>query len=374
MHVHVTYTGGTIGMVDSPHGLVPGADLEGWLAQLLDDGAAGADDGISPGPEHPAETSRTNAPRPRRTDLETADSTTPLSSTDSTDSTGSPLTVTLSSLDPLIDSSNATPESWQAIIDDLRRRPEAQAFVVLHGTDTMAYTSAALAYALSDLGRPVVLTGSQLPLGALGSDAAANVTGALHAATSGRAPGVTLFFGQHLLAGARTTKTSSWAFEGFGSPTAPPLARTGAPWRWFSPPPAGEGWPGAAPYRRHDVVVVDLVPGITAARLKAMLTPRPDAVILRAFGVGNVPDAEPGLTEVLTGLIDAGVPVVVSSQCHEAAVELGRYQVGDALARAGAVGSVDMTLEATYAKVQFLLSQGADVAQWLGRNLAGELS
>ena len=119
MHVHITYTGGTIGMVDSPHGLVPGADLEGWLTSLLE---------------------------------------------------GTPLarSVSVTSLDPLIDSSNATPLSWQAIVDDLRshadQTPEA-AFVVLHGTDTMAYTSAALSYALTDLSTPVVVTGSQLPLG-----------------------------------------------------------------------------------------------------------------------------------------------------------------------------------------------------------------
>ena len=159
MHVHITYTGGTIGMVDSPHGLVPGADLEGWLTSLLE---------------------------------------------------GTPLarSVSVTSLDPLIDSSNATPLSWQAIVDDLRshadQTPEA-AFVVLHGTDTMAYTSAALSYALTDLSTPVVVTGSQLPLGVLGSDAAANVTGALKAATSGCIDGVSLFFGHRLLAGNRRT-------------------------------------------------------------------------------------------------------------------------------------------------------------------------
>ena len=114
MRVHITYTGGTIGMVDSPHGLVPGADLEGWLAVLL---------------------------------------------------AGTPLahTVSVTSLKPLIDSSNATPLSWQAIVDDLRTHAAADpqaAFVILHGTDTMAYTSAALSYALTDLTTPVVVTGS----------------------------------------------------------------------------------------------------------------------------------------------------------------------------------------------------------------------
>ena len=331
MHVHIAYTGGTIGMVDSPHGLVPGADLEGWLTSLLE---------------------------------------------------GTPLarSVSVTSLDPLIDSSNATPLSWQAIVDDLRAHAAADpqaAFVVLHGTDTMAYTSAALSYALTDLCVPVVLTGSQLPLGEVGSDASANVTGALKAATSGRIGGVTLFFGNRLLAGNRATKSSSWAFAGFESPNAAPVATTGAPWQWAQTARAGAGWGDAAPYSRHDVVVVDLVPGITAARLEALLTPLPEAVILRAFGVGNVPSLEPGLTDVVERVIAAGTAVIVTSQCHEAEVLLGHYEAGDALARSGAVGSRDMTLEATYAKVQFLLSQGLagdDLARWMGRSIAGELS
>lgn len=331
MRVHLTYAGGTIGMVSSPRGLVPGADLHGWLTGVLP-GAGGQ---------------------------------------------GDPLEVTVTSLDPLIDSSNATPESWQAIIEDLRSRTEAQAFVVLHGTDTMAYTTAALSYALTDLAAPVVVTGSQLPLGVVGSDAAGNVTGALCAATSGRLRGVGLFFGQRLLAGNRATKTSSWAFEGFTSPCAPPLATAGAPWMWATAPQPGEGWQGPEPYRRHDVVVLDLAPGISTERLRSLLSPAPEAVVLRAFGVGNVPSAEPGLTDVLGSLVEAGTAVVVASQCQQAQVLLGHYEAGDALARLGAVDSADMTLEATYAKVQFLLSQGLrgqELASWVGRSIAGELS
>lgn len=331
MRIHITYTGGTIGMIDSPRGLVPGADLEGWLAALLEG-------------------------------TELADS------------------VTMTSLEPLIDSSNATPESWQAIIDDLRAHSAAdpdRAFVVLHGTDTMAYTSAALSYALTDFPYPVVLTGSQLPLGEVGSDAAANVTGALRAATSGRLEGVALFFGHRLLAGNRASKCSSWDFEGFESPSAAPLAVTGAPWRWTPRAESGQGWPSPAPYTRHDVVVLDMAPGITAARLEALLAPAPEAVILRAFGVGNVPSQEPGLVEVLQEVIAQGTAVVVSSQCQQAEVLLGHYEAGDAVARAGAVGSRDMTLEAVYAKVQFLLSQGlrgAELAGRIGHSIAGELT
>lgn len=387
MRIHVTYTGGTIGMIDSPSGLVPGADLKGWLYSLI----AG-------------------------TELEGR--------------------VSLTELEPLIDSSNATPESWQAIIDDLgAHREGADSFVVLHGTDTMSYSSAALSYALVGFDRPVVFTGAQYPLGDVGSDAAGNVAGALRAAASGRAKGVSLFFGHHLLAGNRVTKTSSWSFEGFASPSVPPLARTGAPWRWYAtdevvsptagPEPAASGaaasggtasglspsgstasgtqasgataslleasqalptggrtpegfdWRNPAPYARHDVVVLDLAPGISSSRLEALLTPRPEAVLLRAYGVGNVPAAEPGLAEVLERTIADGVPVVVASQCHQAQVFLGHYEAGDAIARAGAVGAGDMTLEAVYSKIVFLLSQGLrgnDLATWIGRPIAGELT
>ena len=353
MNVHIIYTGGTIGMVDSPQGLVPGADLAGWLSGLLPSGRP-----ATPGLQALASTS-------------------------------------LTALEPLIDSSNATPESWQAIVEEVRAHAAehpAEPIVVLHGTDTMAYTSAALSYALVGLEAPVIITGSQLPLGAEGSDAEANVLGALRAAVSGRVSGVALFFGGLLLAGGRATKSSSWDFAGFASPVAPPLARAGsdgADWEWAqadgsagseaSPtsPPSPTARATPRPYARHDVVVIDMAPGITGARVAALLDPLPEAVILRAFGVGNVPSEEPGLTEAIERAIDGGAAVVVASQCHQAEVLLGHYATGDAIARAGAVGTADMTLEAAYAKAQFLLAQGlagAELAEARGRPIAGELS
>lgn len=159
MRIHITYTGGTIGMIDSPNGLIPGADTRGWLFRLLEDAHMDAS------------------------------------------------LFTFTELDPLIDSSNATPDNWQTMVDDLRaHRDDADAFVVLHGTDTMSYSSAALAYALTDFGKPVIFTGSQHPLGKIESDATANVTGALNAAMSGRFHGVGLFFGHHLFAGNRASR------------------------------------------------------------------------------------------------------------------------------------------------------------------------
>lgn len=323
------YTGGTLGMVETPRGLAPGADLADWLDRML-------------------------------TGTELADG------------------IDLASFDRLIDSSTTTPEDWQAIVSQVwMRRDDSDAFVVLHGTDTMAYTSAALAYALTGLDRPVVLTGSQYPLGVVGSDAAPNVTGALRAAAGGHLRGVAIFFGHQLLAGTRVTKTSSWAFGGFDSPNAPALAQAGAPWQWSETAVVGCGWTNPRPYRRCDVAVLSLAPGITAQRVAALLDPLPEAVIVRAYGVGNIPQEEPGLVEVLAEAIDSGVPVVVNSQCSQAHVMLGHYAAGYELDRAGAIGAGDMTLEATYAKLVFLLSQGCDAEQvrrWMPTSIAGEVS
>lgn len=330
MRIQVIYTGGTIGMVSSPNGLIPGADLEGWLKKLM----AG-------------------------TDLEGV--------------------VGLTELDKLIDSSNATPDDWEAILAALDTY-RADAYVVLHGTDTMSYTAAALSYARVGKSEPVVITGSQLPLGAPGSDAGKNVMGALTAASSGKAQGVSLYFGDHLLGGNRATKVSSWGFEGFATPAVPPLAIAGGPWHWNKPETIAREqefpFKSRAPYKRHDVAVIDLVPGITAERLSALVTPKPEAVIVRAFGVGNAPSNEPGFVEVLGELVRAGVPVVIASQCVQAEVVLGAYETGDVLAAAGCVGAADMTLEATYAKLVFLLSQGLtgrQIAEWMRKPIASEL-
>ena len=329
MRIHVTYAGGTIGMVDSPDGLRPGADMASWLNTQFD--------GI---------------------ELKGH--------------------VSMSQLSPLVDSSETTPIHWQMIIDDIRAHgDEADAFLVLHGTDTMAYSAAALSYALADFTKPIVLTGSQYPLGVVGTDASANVTGALRAAGSSQVSGVTLFFGHMLLAGNRSTKTSSWAFAGFDSPSTLPIARTGAPWRWYHSVEAGEGWANPAPYARHDVAVVDIVPGLSAARLRSMFTPLPEAVIIRAYGVGNIPASDPGFVDVLQELREAEVPLIVASQCHQAEVVLGHYEAGSTLARLGAISAHDMTLEALYAKTIFLLSQGLrgeEFAQWMNRSIAGEVS
>ena len=330
MRIHVIYAGGTIGMVETDTGFAPGADLDGWLTELV-------------------------AKRPDTCE------------------------VALTEFETLIDSSNATPADWQALVDALwELRESADGFIVLHGTDTMAYTAAALSFALRAFGKPIVITGSQLPIGAMDTDAHANVVDAIMALTSGNVTGVALVFGRSVMSGACATKWSSWNFEGFVSPNAPILATTGAPWRWeervehtypevFLEPLA---------YDRQDVVVLDLVPGITADRVTSVLEPRPKAVILRAYGTGNIPADEPGLVDALGAAVRDGTHVIVSSQCPQATVVLGHYEAGYALSELGAISAYNMTFEACYVKSLFLLSQGVegeDFKRWMETPLCGEL-
>lgn len=330
MRVHVTYAGGTIGMVESERGLVPGADMRAWLSEVA---ALAGLEGSSIG---------------------------------------------FSQIDPPIDSSNAGPDQWRALVDGLvRHRDEADGFVVLHGTDTMAYASSAASFALASFAKPVVFTGSQLPARCAGSDAYSNTVGALTAVFSGRTTGVSLFFGRHLFRGCRVTKRSTWDFEGFESPCAAPLACAGAPWEWSAASEGACGWPDPLAYRRCDIAVVDVVPGVSTARIESAVNPLPEAVLVRAYGIGNAPCDEPGFPELFEGLAARGVPIVVCSQCAQASVALGRYEAGTAFPPDGSVGARDMTFEAAYAKTAFLLSQGLrgrDLMAWMGRSIAGELS
>ncbi|MCI5826488.1 MAG: asparaginase [Arcanobacterium sp.] len=347
-NIQVIYTGGTIGMHPSAAGLVPDSALGAWLKEQL----AG-------------------------TDFEEC--------------------VRFTQLDPLIDSSNATPATWQQIVEAVRSAcAEATAFVILHGTDTMAYTAAALSFALPDISAPIIVTGAQLPLTEFGSDALTNLMGALQAAVHPGLAGVYIFFGRHLLRGNRATKLSAWDFEAFGTPEVEPVAQMAGPWKWAEEAEEGVRKAPAArttavcehynhlglslpaqPFAAHDVLVVHVVPGLTAQRLAALLDPLPKAVILRAYGTGNVPAEEPGFVEVLARASAQGCVVVASSQCVQPRTELHTYAAGHVLLGAGVVSGGDAVLEALYAKVIFLLSQGltADrVRELIGIPLAGELT
>ncbi|WP_067779474.1 asparaginase domain-containing protein [Actinomyces vulturis] len=352
MHVHVLYTGGTIGMIDSPRGLIPGADIASWLNKLL----ASAHTTVSASRDVP-----------------------PL-----------PASVTFSALDPVIDSSNADADSWQQIITALNTdASSADAVVVLHGTDTLAYTASVLAVAgergALTSNAPIVLTGSQRPALAKNSDAATNVLGSLCASAllasryqenlENTVP-VAIFFDDVLLAGCATTKISSFDDHGFASPNREVLARVKSDGSWTISPDfscgTGLNWGalpsfaqsraivGALPLRPCDLVTVEITPGLSADRLIAACSPHPDALIVRAFGAGNVPSTEGSAGAACATLASRGVPVIVTSACVQGEVSFGHYETSNVLVQAGALSAGSMTGELCVALLHWLLSQGLD--------------
>lgn len=272
---------------------------------------------------------------------------------------------------PPIDSANADADTAPGIARAIRARARIQrprGVVLLHGTDTLAFTAARLAFDLADLGVPVVVTGSQLPHGAPGTDAIDNLTLAIRAAAKA-APGapVSIAFGGKLLPAVRATKHDSSALAAFRaeSPLAPEAA--GLP----SPGASEETAGGLSPAR---VLACRLVPAVTAEDLRAAVGGRPDGLVLECYGSGNAPMARPGMLGTLREIC-AELPVVAITQCAVGGVDLTRYAVGRELASAGVIDGSDLTLEAALAKLGFLLDaghRGADLRALMERNLVGE--
>jgi L-asparaginase len=231
---------------------------------------------------------------------------------------------------------------------------------VLHGTDTMAYTASALAFLLSGLPGPVVLTGSQLPLVELRSDGRDNLVTSLLLAAMPDWAEVAVYLGGGLLRGCRTTKVSTHGFDAFASPNLPPLAEVGVDVVWRSELVRR---PGPGPLRVGrladvDVVALRLFPGITADTLRNVLRDPVRGLVLETYGSGNAPTRDPDLLDVLRQAVRRGVVVVNVSQCLRGSVEMGAYAAGRALAEAGVVSGGDLTAEAALAKLIVLLSEG----------------
>jgi L-asparaginase len=281
--------------------------------------------------------------------------------------------------EPLLDSANAGPADWLRIARDLsQHRAHYDGFVVLHGTDTMAYTSSALAFLLRGLGKPVVVTGSQIPLGVLRSDGRQNLMTSLLVAARDDVREVCLVFGSHILRGCRAVKASASGFEAFASPNFAPLGMAGVQIqvdsdRLRSAEPVTNGLPMAldAP-----VGLLRVYPGMPASLLRAALAPPIRGLVLEGYGAGTIPDGDPQWLEALAeGAKD--VAVVVVSQCVDGRVDLGAYATSQPLIEAGAVGGLDMTTEAAYAKLVVLLSEGRpldEVRALMGSDLAGEIT
>jgi L-asparaginase len=330
--VFVLHTGGTIGMVDTPQGSAP---VAGTLAPYLD-----------------WIVDNSNGELP---DIEFLE------------------------LHPPIDSANATPEDWCAIARVLHeRRDDHAGFVVLHGTDTMAYTSSALSFLLPSFGKPVVVTGSQIPISRTRSDGRQNFIGALQVAARPDVREVSLLFGEVVLRGNRATKIDASGLDAFDSPRLAPLADIGIDIVVNSSiAPADQGEPRLVAGPLGKVAATRLFPGFSASILANLCRPPLQGLVLEAYGAGNGPANDRDFLAAVETATAAGIVIVVVTQCVRGSVQPGAYATGSALLRAGAVPGYDLTSEAALTKLAVLLGEGLDqrtVAELMQRNIAGELT
>jgi len=260
---------------------------------------------------------------------------------------------------PLIDSSDMTPDDWQHIAQDIAKNYHRyDGFVILHGTDTMAFTASALSFMLENLNKPVIVTGSQIPLEELRSDGQTNFFNALYLAANYPINEVTLFFNNKMFRGNRSTKAHADGFDAFASPNLPPLLDAGIHIRRLAserPQPVGAQLI-VHPITPQPVGVVTLYPGISADVVGNFLRQPVKALILRSYGVGNAPQ-HPALLNEIRQAVDRGSVVVNLTQCFSGRVNMGGYATGNALAQAGVISGYDMTVEASLTKLHFLLSQ-----------------
>lgn len=283
-----------------------------------------------------------------------------------------------------IDSSNMTPLHWREIAEVIERNyPAYDGFVVLQGTDTMAFTASALSFMLENLRKPVIITGSQLPIGEVRTDGEENLITALQIAAARDHDGspmvqeVAILFENHLLRGNRSTKISADNFNAFASNNYPELAHIGlditfnreALYRSTAQRPL-------TVHHRMDpnVMVITLHPGITPAMLKHQLaTPGIKGIVLRTYGAGNSP-TDAWFIELIRQSLERGTVIVNVTQCAGGAVNPDLYDTGNGLARAGVVNGRDITTEAALTKMMYLFGLGlptATVAQYLSLSICG---
>lgn len=261
-----------------------------------------------------------------------------------------------------IDSTNMTPGHWLAMAQAVEEHYDAyDGFVICHGTDTMAYTAAALSYLIQESPKPIVLTGSQKPIHMDITDSKTNLLDSFAVACDGRLPGVTIVFGGAVILGTRARKTYSKSYGAFSSINYPVLGvvQEGRLVPYIQPPV------GATPRFYHSlnqrVSLVKLIPGLSPAYLEFALR-ESDAVLVESFGVGGVPAGDQGnFYDLIRRAEEAGKTVVVSTQVQNEGSDLAVYNVGHRLKTdLGVLESYDMTTEAAVAKLMWALAQTKD--------------
>ena len=295
------------------------------------------------------------------------------------------IALTLISYENPIDSSNVTELDWIRMAAIIREHyEEYDGFVILHGTDTMAYTASALSYLLENLQKPVILTGAQVPIGKMRTDARENLITALEMAVSTRqgkciVPEVCIYFGNYLLRGNRSKKVESSHFNAFKSVNYPVLAQAGVGIEYhpmyMRPLPVGAF--KAHQHLEQNIVRLKLFPGLAERVIRNLLATKGlKGVILESYGSGNAPTA-PYFLNAMEMALDKGVHILNVSQCDGGRVEQGQYQTSKYLQEMGVIGGADITSEAAVTKLMFVLGLGLpqeETRRLLHNNLRGEIS
>lgn len=280
---------------------------------------------------------------------------------------------------PLLDSSNMTVNDWNRIASDIKDNYRVyDGFVIFHGTDTMAYTASALSFMLEHLDKPVIVTGSQIPLSEVRNDAMDNVITSLWLCAHQPLHEVCIYFNQRLLRGNRTQKISSQQFNAFDSPNYPHLASIGIditlhhhlvlkrPKEAFT----------LQTIKPHFIANFRLFPGFASDVLAYILDQPVRGLILETYGAGNAQNNDPVFLKLLQDACARGVIIVNCTQCPQGHVEMSQYATGHTLHQAGLISGHDMTPEAAHCKLLYLLSKELSTEQiklFMEQDLCGEL-